>query len=232
MANKVSGEYKTKGEYHRKLDKNWKYLPVYLEKMRVMDEILRKAKDAKILDAGCGEGLLVEKYRKRGFDILGLDINYSSKYVKKGDIKKMPFKDETYDMVLFLDVLEHINVLDQRKVIDELYRVTKKKGVIIFGLPNLAHFASRISFLFTGNLIRTSEIERHVGDRPIKEFMGMMKDKKLKIVKRIGLFPTFPLISLLTIKNPSKAIPFHKIYNKIFPFPNICFENIIIAKRV
>lgn len=91
MANKVSGEYKTKGEYHRKLDKNWKYLPVYLEKMRVMDEILRKAKDAKILDAGCGEGLLVEKYRKRGFDILGLDINYSSKYVKKGDIKKMPF---------------------------------------------------------------------------------------------------------------------------------------------
>jgi len=227
-----SGEYKTKGDYHKELDKNWKYFPVYMEKIKVINEILEKCRNLKILDAGCGEGVLVEKYREKGFNIIGVDLNYSGKYVKKGDIKKMPFKNQEFDLILCLDVLEHINISEHEKVIDEIYRITKKKGVIIFSIPNLAHLASRISFLFTGNLLRTSKVERHIGDRPIKEFISLIKNKKLKILKRIGIFPTFPIICLLTLKAPSKFLFLHRLYNKIFPFPNLCFENIIITERI
>jgi len=231
MEKDITGEYKEKGDYHKELDKNWKYLPIYLEKIREINEILMKSKNSKILDAGCGEGVLVDRYKKKGFNITGLDLNYSSENVKKGNIQKMPFKDEEFDLVLCLDVLEHINISEHPKVMKELNRVTKTRGKIIFGLPNLAHFASRISFLFTGNLLRTSEIERHVGDRPINEFIGLMKKNKLKIKKRIGIFPTFPLISIFTLKMPSKSLFLHKIYNKLFPYPNWCFENIIIAEK-
>ena len=198
----------------------------------MINKVLEKFGNAKILDAGCGEGVLVEKYREKGFDIIGLDLNYSSEYVKNGDITKMPFEEEEFDLVLCLDVLEHINISDHEKVSDELRRVTKRGGLIIFGLPNLSHFASRISFFLTGNLSRTSDIERHIGDRPIKEFINLIKSKNLKILKRIGLFPTFPIITLFTIKAPSKSLPMHRIYNKVFPFPNLCFENIIITKKV
>jgi len=228
---KAYGEYKEKGEYHKKPDKNWKYLPIYLEKMKIINKFLDKYKNLKILDAGCGEGILVDKYKEKGYNIKGIDLNYSSKNIIKGDIKKMPFKDNEFDLILCLDVLEHININEHEKIINELNRVIKKNGIIIFGLPNLAHFASRLSFLFTGKLLRTSEVERHIGDRPIKEFLDLIKNK-FKVKKRIGLFPTFPLISLLTIKSPKKSISLHRIYNKIFPFPNICFENIIIAQRI
>lgn len=227
----VEGEYKIKGEYHRELDKNWSYYPVYLEKIREINTILKKFKNIKILDAGCGEGVLVDKYRKKGYDITGLDLNYSSKFVKKGDIKQMPFKDNEFDLALCLDVLEHMNVLEQEKAILELRRVVKDKGIIIFSLPNLAHFASRLSFLLTGNFIRTSEIERHKGDRPIKEYLKIMKKNDLEIIARKGIFPTFPIISLMTIKYPSKSLFLHKIYNKILSFPGICFENIITVKN-
>lgn len=227
-----TGEYKIKGDYHKEPDKNWKYLPVYIEKMKVINKILEKFENAKILDAGCGEGVLVEKYREKGFNIIGLDLNYSSEHVKNGDISKMPFEDREFDLVLCLDVLEHISISDHEKATDELYRVTKTGGLIIFAIPNLSHFASRISFFFTGSFSRTSEVERHIGDRPIKEFISLIESKKLKILKRIGLFPTFPIISLLTIKAPSKALSAHRMYNKIFPFPNLCFENIITTKKV
>ena len=232
MVKKSYGEYKTKGNYHKRLDKNWKYLPVYLEKIKRIEKILKSFKNKKILDAGCGEGVLVEKYRKKGFNIIGLDLNYSSEYIKKRDIKKTGFKDKEFDVVLCLDVLEHINISEHETVIEELYRITKRKGLIIFSLPNLAHFASRISFLFTGNLLRTSEIERHIGDRPIKEFISLIKDKNLKIIKRTGLFPTFPIISITTLLSPSKSVILHKIYNKLFAYPNWCFENIITTKKI
>ena len=65
MEKKITGEYKTKGDYHKRLDKDWKYLPVYLEKMERIEKILNGFKGKRILDAGCGEGILIEKYRKK-----------------------------------------------------------------------------------------------------------------------------------------------------------------------
>ena len=52
-------EYSKKGDYHCKLDPNWSYTPSYLHKMIfVRQKIQDLRKDAKILDAGCGEGVL------------------------------------------------------------------------------------------------------------------------------------------------------------------------------
>ena len=77
-----AGEYRAKGDYHRDLDRTWPYCPVYLAKIARIEKLLDGFGDRKILDVGCGEGVLVEKYREKGFDIVGLDLNYSSRYVK------------------------------------------------------------------------------------------------------------------------------------------------------
>jgi 2-polyprenyl-3-methyl-5-hydroxy-6-metoxy-1,4-benzoquinol methylase len=233
IKNKISGEYAKKGEYHKKLSKKWRYYPIYVEKMKFIKDFLNKLpKNCKILDVGCGEGLLVEEFSKKGYNIIGLDLNYSSKYVKKGNLLKMPFKDDSFDLILCLDVLEHLSVSDQPIALAEIKRVLKKNGRFILAIPNLAHFASRISFLFTGRLIRTSEIERHPGDRPVKEYISLLKKNNLKIIKRKGLFPTFPLVSLLTYFIPSRSLWLHKIENIFFAFPEICFLDIFVCSKI
>ena len=226
------GEYAEKGDYHKDPDKNWKYYPIYAEKLSFVKKYLSKiSKKKKILDAGCGEGVIVEEFKKKGYDITGFDYNYSSKNVFKGDIRNMNFKNNSFDIVLALDIIEHLNFEEQELAIAELKRVLKRKGRILLAIPNLAHFASRISFLFLGKLLRTSSIERHKGDRPIKEYLELLKKHGLKIIRRKGLFPTMPISSILTFLFPLKVVWLHRILNKFLAYPNWCFLNIIELKK-
>lgn len=226
------GEYQIKGDYHKELDNGWRYYPVYIAKMDYLTKYLEGIpKNAKILDAGCGEGVLVEKYREMGYDIRGLDLNYSSEYVTEGNLLNIPFENETFDIVLCLDVIEHLNFEDQVPALREIRRILKKGGMVLLAVPNLAHFASRLSFLFTGNLIRTSTVARHKGDRPIREYLKIISDEGFRIIKRRGLFPTLPITSTLTYLFPGKVMPLHRILNQMIPYPNWCFLNLIISKK-
>lgn len=225
-------EYLVKGEYHKNLDKNWRYYPVYLEKMKLVEKFLKAhAAGKKILDLGCGEGVLVEKYKSRGYDILGSDLNYESANVRKLDMTNTGFASGSFDIVLCLDVIEHLPYADQEKALDEIKRLLKPGGLAVMTIPNLAHFSSRLSFLFLGRLLRTSEAERHVGDRPIWEYLKMLKKRGFAIIKRKGIFPTYPLCSLLTYFFPSKVVWWHKTLNKFFAVPGWCFLNFIICRK-
>ena len=62
------GIYSELGDYHKNIDKKWAYYPIFLSKMKFLDNFFKKIhKNHKILDAGCGEGFLVEKFRKKGY---------------------------------------------------------------------------------------------------------------------------------------------------------------------
>ncbi len=226
------GEYGERGDYHREIDKKWRYYPVYRAKMQYIKWFLENTSpEEKTLDAGCGEGILVEEYREKGYDITGLDLKYSSSHVKKGDIRDMPFRDGEFSLVLCLDVIEHLNYGDQGKALGEVHRVLRDGGLMLLAVPNLAHLASRISFLSTGELIRTSGIERHRGDRPIKEYIRLLAETGFRIDYRKGMFPTLPLISLLTYLFPDKVYWMHGIYNRFLAYPNWCFLNIILCSK-
>jgi len=228
----ITGEYAVKGDYHKVLDKNWIFYPVYAEKMKFVDRILGKyGRGKKVLDLGCGEGVLVERKRKEGFDIMGADLNYESEFVSRRSILETGLEDSSFDVVLCLDVIEHLSFEEQEKAIAEIKRMLKPGGTFIFSIPNLAHFSSRLSFLFSGKLIRTSEIERHKGDRPIGEYIEILKKNNFVIQEKKGVFPTYPVISLFTFYFPSKVLWWHKILNTFFAYPNWCFLNIIICKN-
>lgn len=224
------GEYSNKGDYHRELDRNWIYYPIYVEKMRHVRKYLESHQSSKILDLGCGEGVLVSEYRSKGYNITGLDYNYESEFVRRGSIMSTGLPAEGYDLILCLDVIEHLNFSDQELALAEIKRLLKPGGTLYATLPNLAHFASRLTFLTLGKLLRTSEIERHPGDRPFGEYKKMI-GKYLNVVKTFGIFPTYPLISLFTYLMPGKVVWWHRLYNSFLAFNCICFLNFFEAKK-
>lgn len=228
---KRTGEYLQKGDYHINLDPNWPYLPVYLEKMSYIRKLLnRYGRNRKIIDLGCGEGILVKEFNQRGFDIIGVDLNYQSKFVKRGNILNLKYSANIFDIVLCLDVIEHFHFHEQKLAIQEMSRILKPAGKLIISIPNLAHLASRFTFFFLGKLLRTSKIDRHIGDRPISEYLELLKPD-FKILARKGFFPTFPLISAITYLRPSKVINLHKIYNQLLGYPSWCLLNVIICEK-
>ncbi|MBK6848873.1 MAG: methyltransferase domain-containing protein [Proteobacteria bacterium] len=228
-----AGEYQQRGDYHREPDPSWRYYPVYVEKLARVRAYLDRvpAAQARILDVGCGEGLLVEEYRKQGRDIQGLDLHYSSPFVTRGDITQLPWEPGSFDLVLALDVIEHLGYATQAQAFSELARVLKPGGRALVSLPNLAHFASRLAFLFAGRLLRTSQAERHPGDRPIAEYLELIKDSGFEVLSRRGVFPTFPLISALTWFAPARSLPLHRLLNATLAWPGFCFLNLLELRK-
>jgi SAM-dependent methyltransferase len=228
-----AGEYAERGDYHREGDRNWRYYPVYVEKMRRVRAFLDRLDPAStIVDLGCGEGVLVEEYVARGFAIQGVDANYASRHVRQGDITSLPDEEASFDVVLCLDVIEHLSFAAQERAFAEIGRILKPEGRALVTLPNLAHFASRISFLLAGKLLRTSTIDRHPGDRPIGEYLALIRRHRLKVVRREGLFPTYPLIAGLTYARPALALPLHRLANALPRPAGLCFLNLLeLARR-
>ena len=88
-----------------------------------------------VLDVGCGLGLMVYYLRLLGVKAYGVEISkyalksaYSKvkKYLSYGDVLKLPFEDNSYDLVTSFDVLEHVETESLKKAVLECNRVTKK----------------------------------------------------------------------------------------------------------
>lgn len=188
-------EYARQGDYHRNIDPSWSFAPTYFQKMSYVGSVVeRLPADARILDVGCGEGVLVEKYARLGRKIEGIDLNYSSDFVRQGDILKMPYAEAAFDAVLFLDVFEHLHFADQRKALQEIRRVLKPGGTLVVSIPNMAHLNSRIRFLFKGLMDRCDIEENHPGERPMAENRQILEEQGFRIDRIKGITLTLPFI--------------------------------------
>jgi len=61
------------------------------------------------------------------------DLNPSEKNVLEIDSRSIPFKDQTFDCIIALEMIEY--QLDFEKTFDEIYRVLKKGGFLIISSP-------------------------------------------------------------------------------------------------
>jgi SAM-dependent methyltransferase len=97
--------------------------------------------DAKILDIGCGKGVLICKLYNFGFEhVEGVDKyiptewNYNNVVqVHKKDLSELP--TASYDVLMMHHVLEHMD--EQVKELNECYRLLKKGGTLLIRIPVL-----------------------------------------------------------------------------------------------
>ncbi len=226
-------EYAKEGDYHKNLDPDWSYTPTYLKKMYHIQKFLDSLpKGTKILDAGCGEGVLVEEYLAKGYTVQGIDLNYESGIVRRGDILNMPFEDKSFDVVLLLDVFEHLAFIDQLKALKEIQRVLSGGGYLLASIPNLAHLNSRVMFFMRGNFQRTDCEENHPGERPIRENIELLRESGFSIEKIIGITLTVPIIyNRVICRKPSWFLWLHNFLD-FFAIPSLAMLTLFICKNM
>lgn len=108
---------------------------------------IEKYQPENCLDVGCGMGLFTKAMNDLGVECVGIDFslndpNIASMVVSPkasfGMSQTLPFADKEFDMVLLLDILEHLpSVEDVRTSLKEASRVCK--NVTIFSIPFLGN---------------------------------------------------------------------------------------------
>ncbi len=101
---------------------------------------------ARVLDVGCGTGANGVVLGEGGRFAVGLDASTvplglegtSDGYAHRlrGDAGRLPVADASFDMVVALDILEHLD--DDQGAARELHRVCKPGGVLVVFVPALA----------------------------------------------------------------------------------------------
>ena len=225
------GEYAARGDYHRSPDPSWDYYPTYIAKLEAVRRWLsRLPAGTHVLDAGCGEGILVDEFAAR-LAIEGLDQHYSSDRVRTGSLTALPYADGSFERALCLDVLEHLTFEEQPRALAELNRVLARGGELLVSVPNLAHLQSRVHFLLTGRLIRTASELKHPGDRPVADYLQLADRAGFELIARRGIFPTVPIVTRMIRRNPRALLPLHRWLTKLLPVPGWCFLNLLTFRK-
>lgn len=148
--------------YYENLWKGGGYPPMTADLCSYEATCLNKELDVrgkKILDLGCGDGRTGSALVSHN-DVYGIDLSEKAvEEAKKKGVKAqvgdvalgLPFSDETFDVVLIKDVLEH--VFDPLGLLQEARRVLKRGGFLFCVLPNGANILNRLVFFFTGDLV-------------------------------------------------------------------------------
>jgi len=225
------GEYALRGEYHRSPDPGWDYYPTYQAKLAAVRRYLDALPPGtRVLDAGCGEGVLVEEYAGR-LRIEGLDEHYASALVRQGSVTALPYEGAAFERALCLDVLEHLSFEDQPRALAELFRVLRPGGELLVSVPNLAHLQSRVHFALRGRLIRTASELKHPGDRPAGDYVRLAKRAGFVLISRHGIFPTVPILTHLIRRNPVRLAWLHRLLGRLLPVPGWCFLNVLRLRK-
>lgn len=120
---------------------------------KLLGKWLPKKKGLKILkydlyNEATGTSEITEWLMRRGYDVYGVDIskevikrakrNFKGKilpsHFKEGDIRDLPFKDNTFDIVFSYGTIEHIR--ENQLSVFEAYRVLKPGGIFVTGINN------------------------------------------------------------------------------------------------
>ncbi len=97
-------------------------------RLKIISDYLQNTKGKKIISIGA-------KRVKFGNEIT-VDIDKDTNPDIIADARKLPFKDNSIDVVIFTEVIEHIEPPGDFEALKELNRILKKQGTLILSTPN------------------------------------------------------------------------------------------------
>lgn len=186
---------------------------------------------AKILDIGTSHFTSILKEVYPDTKITTLDLNKSWEKRLENKINQvvfnlnkiengilLPFESSSFEVIIFNEVIEHLKIVELKKLFLELNRILKKNGVLYLGTPNFASLMNRIKFLIGINPLALT-VENKPEYVHIKEYT-------------LGQLCTLLTLSNFTIKQkkyplyfdiPNKRDHLFIKIKKILFLPLICF---------
>jgi len=113
-------------------------------------DLVRLLNPASVLEIGKGNGTVSDYLKKLGLDVVTIDIDKDLRPDHVGDVRNIPLKDNSFDVVVAYEVLEHLPYEDFKYALREIKRVSKKDVII-----SLPYRSSGIELVFKFPLIRT-----------------------------------------------------------------------------
>jgi len=160
-----------------------------------------------VLDLGCAEGLFAKLAIRKGWRVVGMDVDTTSLSVARrqapgadfalGSGEALPFPDSFFDSVIMLDVLEHVP--SERLTLQEVDRVLKPGGRLIISVPHKGTFAfidaqnSRM-FAVGRKVIKGRENGQHHKHYSLEELNGLLGGSYRLTHSRYGGYFLFPVL--------------------------------------
>ena len=206
----------------------WQLQKHELEKNIVITHIknLKKSK-VKILDVGCGTGRFVrdlfntgKKIEYHGIDTSKLMLKKLKKRVKDlpsaflhyGDACKMHFNSNSFDIVYTYHLMWHLPLNAQKEIFEEIVRVTRKNGIIIFDVLNKDFIWEKIkSFL---KLRSSPELYK----LSWREIDVLLRKFNLKFIELKGILdlPVKSKILYIFLSSIPNIVGKHTIYHMLY----------------
>ncbi len=188
---------------------------------RKMVELVGKGKA--VLELGCGEGFVSERLQRNQCVVTAVELDKRKAERAKGHCKeiivgdvetaKLGFKQNSFDAILFGDVLEHL--LQPAEVLRKMGQFLKKDGRVIVSIPNIANWKIRLQLLFGGFDYREQGIldKTHLHFFTRKTARQLIEGAGYKIVEEdfVPSFP-FPFFKPLLAKINPNAFAFQFIF--------------------
>ena len=148
--------------------------------------LAKPLKAESILDTGCGEGFTINLLIKNGIGekIEGIEFSkeaislgkklFPKAKIEQGSIYSLPYKSNSFDLVLCNEVLEHLE--NPQKAMSEIFRVTK--SFLIISIPNEPFFMIS-NFLRGKNILRFGNDSGHVNHWNFISFKKYLRKNSL-----------------------------------------------------
>ena len=155
------------------------------------------------LDIGCSSGRYMMGLKNKGFDAIGIDtaiipLKYASERISAKFIRAsatdLPFKRESFDLVICIELLHHFEDEVLERVLEEIRDVIKPGGIFVFDVKNKLNpvmwykYKKEDSIEFTLRARTNHEMKKFV------EKHGFVVIKKNSILFPITLFAPFVIV--------------------------------------
>lgn len=160
-----------------------------LSRMRKIEKEVQKRSDnnvKRILDIGCGRGLMLSEFKKKGWEVFGTELSeYSCELARnnfnieviKGDVELHEFPENSFDVITMWHVFEHLS--NPGKTLEIIYSLLKKDGILIIEVPN---FGSLQSILSRGRWFHLDP-PRHLYEYSSRTLSNLLLKKSYNIYK-------------------------------------------------
>ena len=180
-------------------------------------DILKKKK---VLDLGCGGGILSETLAEEGANVLAIDLSKKliSEAMKRAKLKKLKInykcqsiknlKDSSakFDIILCMEVVEHVK--DYKNFIKSAFECLKKDGIIIISTINKSIISYITTIFLAEKVFSLVPSKTHNWDMYVtpEEILKIARANRLTLDKIKGLLPIPSLLGFKWIRvNNTKA---------------------------